>query len=99
MVKELNDNNFEQEINSVKGRVLVDFWAEWCGPCRMLSPIMEEISKKNKVYKVNVDENMELSEEFGISAIPCVLVFENGKEIDRSIGLKSKEEMEAYLHE
>jgi thioredoxin 1 len=97
MVKELNDDSFEKEINGVKGKVLVDFYADWCGPCKMLSPIMEDISNKHHVFKVNVDTSMELAEEFGISAIPCVLVFEDGKEINRSIGLKTKEEMEEYF--
>ena len=99
MVKEKKEKNFTEEISKVRGKVLVDFWASWCGPCRMLSPIMEEIGKDNTVFKVDVDENMSLSEEFGIFSIPCVLVFENGKEVNRSVGLKTKEEMEELLNE
>lgn len=97
MVKELNQDNFNEEIKKVKGKVLVDFWAEWCGPCKMLSPIIEEIGENSSVFKVNVDDNMDLAESYGISGIPCVLVFENGEEIGRSIGVKTKDELESLI--
>ncbi|MBR4262516.1 MAG: thioredoxin [Bacilli bacterium] len=97
MVKELNQDNFNEEIKNVKGKVLVDFWAEWCGPCKMLSPIIEEIGENSSVFKVNVDDNMDLAESYGISGIPCVLVFENGEEIGRSIGVKTKDELESLI--
>ena len=90
MVKELNNNNFDEEIKSSDKVVLVDFW---CGPCRALAPIMEEISKDYVVYKVNVDEEEELASKYSISSIPCVIAFKDGKEINRSIGLKPKEEI------
>ena len=93
MVKELNISNFDEEIKSSDKVVLVDFWASWCGPCRALAPIMEEISKDYVVYKVNVDEEEELASKYSISSIPCVIAFKDGKEINRSIGLKPKEEI------
>ncbi len=93
MVKELNKESFKKEVLDNKDTVLVDFWASWCGPCRMLGPIMEEVSKDAKVYKVNVDENEDLAMEYRISSIPCVIAFKDGKEKERSIGLKTKEEI------
>ena len=92
MIKELNEDNFNEVLDS-KEKVFVDFYADWCGPCKMLAPIMEEIAKNNKVYKVNVDESSNLASEYNIFSIPCVILFENGKEINRSIGLKSKDEI------
>jgi len=97
MVKELNEKDFKQEVLDSKEKVLVDFWATWCGPCRMMGPIVEELSDTHKVCKVNVDENEELAMEYRISSIPCLILFENGKESTRSIGLKSKEELESLF--
>lgn len=97
MVKELNEKNFKEELKNVKGKVLVDFWAEWCGPCKMLGPVIEELGENNNVFKVNVDDNMDLAESYGISSIPCVLVFENGEELARSIGVKTKDELESMI--
>lgn len=93
MVKQISRKEFENEVLKSKEIVLVDFYADWCGPCKMLSPIMDKISEDIKVYKVNVDENQELASELGIMSIPCVIGFANGEETKRSVGLKSKQEM------
>jgi len=90
MSKQINTEEFNKLINDTEP-VLVDFYADWCGPCKMLSPIMDEISKNNKVYKVNVDEESSLAASLGIMSIPCVIAFKEGKEINRSIGLVDKE--------
>ncbi len=97
MVKQLNEKNFKETIEKEKNTVLVDFYADWCGPCKMLGPIMEEIAKDNTVYKINVDEAEDLAREFGISSIPCVIAFKDGKEVERSIGLKPKKEIEEMI--
>lgn len=85
--------NFEKEVLNSSVPVLVDFWAIWCGPCRMLSPVVDEIGEENsdfKVGKVNVDEEIALAERYGISSIPCLIVFKNGKEAARSVGVIPK---------
>ena len=92
MVKELNNETFKEALES-KETVLVDFYADWCGPCKMLGPIMEEIANEITVYKVNVDEAGDLARDLGIMSIPCVIAFKDGQEINRSIGLKSKSEI------
>ena len=86
--------NFEREVISSEKPVLLDFWAEWCGPCRMLSPIVDEIAKENdtiKVGKVNVDDEPDLAQRFGIMSIPTLLVFKEGKLINKSVGVSSKQ--------
>ncbi len=93
MIKKINNEEFKNEVLNNKDISLVDFYADWCGPCKMLSPIMEEISSDYNVYKINVDEEEDLAREYGIMSIPCVIVFKDGKEIARSVGLKSKEEI------
>lgn len=91
MSKQITSAEFKKEVLDSKEPVLVDFYADWCGPCRMLGPIMEEISKEHKVFKVNTDEAQELAMEYGIMSIPCVIAFKDGKEINRSIGLVDKD--------
>ena len=97
MSKIITKKEFDKEVLKSKDPVLVDFYADWCGPCRMLGPIMDDISKNTKVFKVNVDNEGELAEEYGVMSIPCVVAFKDGKEINRSIGFKSKEEIEELI--
>ena len=91
MSKVLNSEEFKKEVLDSKEPVLVDFYADWCGPCKMLAPVMDEISKDHKVFKVNTDDEEELSMEYGIMSIPCVIAFKDGKEINRSVGLVDKD--------
>ncbi len=98
MSKIINKEEFTKEVLKSKDTVLVDFYADWCGPCKMLGPIMDEISKNNKVFKINVDDEEELAEEYGIMSIPCVIAFKDGKETNRLVGLRSKEEIEKLLN-
>ena len=95
MVNEINEESFQTKVRESKGFVYVDFYATWCGPCKMLAPIMEEVSKTNIVYKMDTDNNMDLAQEFGIMSIPCVILFKDGEEVKRSVGLVSKEDIEA----
>ena len=97
MSKIISKEEFEQLVINSKEPVLVDFYADWCGPCRMLAPIMDEIGNNYTVYKVNTDNEQELSREYGIMSIPCVIAFKDGKEINRSIGLKSKEDIVSMI--
>ena len=91
MSKVITKDEFKKEVLESKEPVLVDFYADWCGPCKMLGPVMEEISKDHKVFKVNTDEEEELAMEYGIMSIPCVIAFKDGKEVNRSIGLVDKD--------
>ena len=98
---ELNKDNFEEVIKSNQ-KVVVDFNADWCGPCRMLRPIIEELADERNDYmfaSVNIDNDELLSLRYNISSIPCVVVFENGEEVKRSIGLKPKDALNDFLGE
>ena len=88
--------NFDEEVLNYKGKVLVDFWAEWCGPCMMLGPIIEEVSEEVddvKFCKVNCDEARDVALQFGIMTIPNLIVFENGEQVNQSIGYIEKEDV------
>lgn len=93
--------NFENEVLRSDKPVLLDFWAEWCGPCRMLSPVISEIASENestlKVGKINVDEQPELANSFGISSIPTVVLIRDGKIAASSVGYRPKEQLEAMI--
>ena len=91
-VVKLNKDNFEKEVLNSKGKVLVDFYATWCGPCMMLSPIVDQLSEEVdfKVCNIDTDEAEEIAREFGIMSIPCIIAFKDGKEVNRSIGLTDK---------
>ena len=89
----VTSENFESELLNSEKPVLVDFWASWCGPCRMLSPIVDEIAEEVqtiKIGKVNVDEQQDLAGKFGVMSIPTLILFKNGQPVNKSVGAKSK---------
>ena len=96
MVLDVNRDNFDEEVLNFDGRVLVDFWAEWCGPCMMLSPLVDEVSDELddvKFCKVNCDEARDLALEYGIMTIPNLLLFENGELVNQSVGYIEKQDI------
>jgi thioredoxin 1 len=97
----VGDANFQKEIKECEGVSLVDFWAPWCGPCQMMTPVMEELAEsykgKAKIAKLNVDENPGISQEFEVMSIPSLIFFKDGKEVERLIGAHDKEEIIAKL--
>ena len=96
----LNKDNFDSEVLNSDKPVLVDFWASWCGPCRMVSPIVDEIAEENsdiKVCKVNVDENQELAAKYSVMSIPTLLVFRDGKIVNQMVGAKPKNQILAMI--
>ena len=100
-IKNLSLDNFDNEISSSNTPVLVDFWAEWCGPCKMLGPILEEISEdlkdKLQVVKVNLDENQDLAMKYSIRSIPTLLLFKGGELVDTKVGLLPKSDLVDWL--
>lgn len=102
-VLKITSENYEEEVLNAKGRVLIDFYADWCGPCKMMAPVVEELAEefagKIKVGKVNVDNNQNLAMEYGIMSIPTLVILENGKQIKTLVGFRSKEELKKLLGE
>ena len=96
----IKEEEFEEKVLKNSKKVLVDFYADWCGPCRMLSPIIEEIAKENDEYefvKVNVDDCPEVSRKYGVMSIPTLIVFENGVEKKKTLGFHSLDEVKGFL--
>ncbi len=100
---QVNDDNFQKEVLESEGLVLVDFWAPWCMPCRMLAPTIEEIANemegKVKVCKMNVDESIQYPQQYGIMSIPTVMLFKDGQVVETMIGLQPKEEIVKTIQE
>ncbi|ETA79385.1 thioredoxin [Youngiibacter fragilis] len=94
-MREISDATFESEVLNKKGMVLVDFWAPWCGPCRMVAPVMEELSREYEgrleVVKLNVDNNPKVSQSLRITSIPTIILFKDGKAVDGTVGVRPKE--------
>lgn len=95
MALEFTDTNFSNEVLESDGVAVIDFWAEWCGPCRMLTPIIEDLHKeydgKVKVGKLNVDQNPEVSMKYGVRSIPTILILKNGEVVDKHVGVTTKQ--------
>ncbi|MCX7678738.1 MAG: thioredoxin [Spirochaetes bacterium] len=88
---EVNSSNFQSEVLDAQGTVLVDFWAPWCGPCRMQTPILEKLAQSGinaKIVKVNTDENFDIATKYGINSIPTLIIFKNGQEVERMVGVQ-----------
>ena len=100
-IKRVSDASFEQDVLGAEGPVLVDYWAEWCGPCKMIAPILEEVSTdyagKVAVTKLNVDDNREMASKFGIRGIPTLMLFKGGEVVATKVGAVSKSQLVSFL--
>jgi len=100
MSLEITDAEFTQEVEKGSGVVLVDFWAPWCGPCLKMAPIFEKTAQKYsnaKFYKINTSENVKKASKYGVISIPCIIIFKNGKEMERLIGFKNESALEKMI--
>lgn len=100
MLKHIKTTEFEQEVLNYQGKVLVDFFATWCGPCQMLSPVLEEISEEEteiKIVKVNIDEETKLSIDNGVDVVPTLILYDNGKVVKKLEGYRDKEELKQEI--
>ena len=102
-IKELSDQSFEAEVLQSTEPVLVDFWAPWCGPCRMIAPLVEELATENadavKVAKINIDESPSTAATYGVSSIPTLMIFKNGEVIDRFVGVQPKSRLQDAIEQ
>jgi len=100
-VNEFSDGNFEGEVLQADGPVLVDFWAPWCGPCRMIGPIIEELASENgdtvKIGKLNIDDSPSTAGAYGVSSIPTLMIFKGGEVVDRFVGVQAKNRLQEAL--
>jgi thioredoxin 1 len=100
-IKQVSSDSFESDVLKSEAPVLVDYWAEWCGPCKMIAPILDEVSRdyadKLEVAKVNVDENQEIASRYGIRGIPTLMLFRNGAVVATKVGALSKSQLTAFL--
>jgi thioredoxin 1 len=103
MVAEISDNSFKSDVLESTEPVLVDFWAPWCGPCRMIAPMVEELAAENrgsvKVTKLNIDDNPEAAQNYGVSSIPTLMIFKNGEVVERMVGVQPKSRLQQALDE
>ncbi len=100
-VGKVSDANFDSEVLKASGPVVVDFWAEWCGPCRMIAPVLEELSGsldgKVKIVKLNVDESPATAQKYGIMSIPTLMIFKNGEMASRQVGAAPRQKLEQWI--
>jgi thioredoxin 1 len=101
--KNLTDNSFDEEIMNSETPVLVDFWAEWCGPCKLVAPILDEIAEEKsstmRLAKLNIDDNIRTAQRFGVMSIPTMILFKNGEEVRRIVGAMPKSKLAAEIEE
>lgn len=100
MVQKIYQEEFIEKVLNSKKPVLVDFFADWCGPCKMLAPVLDVLEKENEdydIYKINVDENQDLAAEYEVSSIPNIVIFKNGEVVDRSMGFKTADQLQQIL--
>jgi thioredoxin 1 len=101
-VPEFNDNNFDSEVLQANGPVLVDFWAPWCGPCRQIAPVVEQLASENagaiKVGKLNVDDAMNTAQTYGVSSIPTLIFFKDGNPVERFVGVQPKSRLQDAIN-
>lgn len=100
-VLKITDDSFNKDVMEARGTVLVDFWAEWCGPCRMLGPILEDLAKTDglnaTIAKLNIDENPETAAQLGVRSIPTLMIFKEGKMVSTKVGVQSKEALLEWI--